>query len=72
MIWMIDFNKKMEMKRFEREMEKYYSRVRERKRNKWRTSKEMMIRKCLMKVKCMGNGLKDWSWHEIELEMKKF
>ena len=44
------------MKKFEREMEKHYSRVRERKRE---TNEEMMIEKCLIKIKYMVNGLKD-------------
>ena len=60
MIWMIDFNKKMSQ-RWRNLREKWWSTIHvwERERNKWRTSEEMMIEKCLIKVKYMGNGLKD-------------
>ena len=36
-----------------------------------KTSDEMMIKKCVMKIKYMGIGLNDCFWHENEWEMKK-
>ena len=36
----------------------------------WKISEEIMMEKCLMKMKCMGNGLRDWSWHKNGWEMK--
>ena len=72
MIWMIDFNKKMS-ERWRNLREKWRSIVHawEMMMKWWRTSEEIMIGKCLMKVKCMDNGLRDWSWHKNGWEMKK-
>ena len=37
----------------------------------WRTSEEIIIGKCLMKVKCMGIGLNHCFWHKNGWEMKR-
>ena len=39
---------------------------------KWKKkNEEIMMEKCVMKMKCMGNGLRDWSWHKNGWEMKR-
>ena len=73
MIWVIDFNKKMSerWRDLRKKMERYYSLVRERDKNKWRTSEEKIIWKCLMKIKSMGICLSDWFWHKNGWEKKR-
>ena len=67
-IWMIDFNKKMS-ERWRNLREKWRSTIHTWERERG-TSEEMMIEKCLMKVKCMGNGLKDLilAWKRVRNE----
>ena len=70
---MIDFGKRMSerWRDLRKKMEKHYSRVSEMIMKWWRTSEEMMMEKCLMKMKCMGISLNGWFGHKNWWKRKK-
>jgi len=72
MIWMIDFNKKMS-ERWRILREKWWGIVHswEMMMKWWKISEEIMMEKCLMKMKCMGISLNGWFGHENGWKMKK-
>jgi len=73
MSWMIDFNKKMSerWRDLRKKNGEHYSRGNGMRMEWWRTSEEIMMEKCLMKMKCMGISLNGWFGHENGWKMKK-
>ena len=72
MIWMIDFIKKMsEGWRILREKWRGFVHSWEMMMKWWKTSEEIIMEKCLMKMKCMGISLNGWFGHEDGWKRKK-
>ena len=70
---MIDFNKKMSerWRDLRKKNGEHYSRGNGMRMEWWRTSEEIMMEKCLMKMKCMGISLNGWFGHENGWKRKK-